>query len=288
MFPSVYLINQRCAIPSKSRRKMRNCLYCNLDITGSVNTRRYCSDECQSSAEKERQRNKVLGVRGGKLCVECNQPLAPHRGNRELTCSPECAKQRINALRKMKGKCCIDGCNNPMKYNGGKYAKLCAAHAWRKKHGKEMVLPIKGWVNKQEGVCSFVPCGRKEKAMGLCASHYEMTRRGEPLRVIQMNPQKRPGSLPIGHRSKTTSGYFRVKTKDGWRYEHIIVMENFLGRPIRKEETVHHVNGDKLDNRIDNLELWSKSHPAGQRVLDKVKWAHEILELYGREFDPRK
>lgn len=34
------------------------------------------------------------------------------------------------------------------------------------------------------------------------------------------------------------------------------------------------------DNRIENLELWSNSHPSGQRVDDKVAWAKKILETY--------
>lgn len=57
-------------------------------------------------------------------------------------------------------------------------------------------------------------------------------------------------------------------------------MERFLERALLPNENVHHKNGNRSDNRIENLELWSKSQPAGQRVIDKIKWAQEILKVY--------
>ena len=58
-------------------------------------------------------------------------------------------------------------------------------------------------------------------------------------------------------------------------------MEKMIGRPLDKFETVHHKNGERQDNRPENLELWSSRNPRGQRIGDKMKFVDEMILQYG-------
>ena len=80
-----------------------------------------------------------------------------------------------------------------------------------------------------------------------------------------------------------SSGYLSKKIDGKNILHHRYIMEQHLGRSLRDRETVHHKNGIRNDNRIENLELWSSSHPSGQRVQDKIEWAVEWLNEYAPE-----
>lgn len=80
-----------------------------------------------------------------------------------------------------------------------------------------------------------------------------------------------------GHTKKRGDGYISVykpdhpyASKDGYVMEHILVMENHIGRYLAKDEVVHHINKNRSDNRLENLQLMTFKEHAGLHM--KERW----------------
>lgn len=66
------------------------------------------------------------------------------------------------------------------------------------------------------------------------------------------------------------NGYIRIRVNNAYIYEHRYVMEKSLGRPLHRQESVHHLNKNKADNRRENLELRDKRDH--DRLETTLRW----------------
>jgi hypothetical protein len=81
-----------------------------------------------------------------------------------------------------------------------------------------------------------------------------------------------PKWVPIGSTHLTGDRqYVMMKVAEGqWRKQHVVFMERKIGRRLEKNEVVHHINGNKHDNRIENLQLMTN------REHGLLHWGHGL------------
>jgi hypothetical protein len=203
--------------------------------------------------------------------------------------------------------CTIEDCEKPTRG----YAKWCDMHKGRiQRHGdpnhqraRRLVTDTEAWCNKGQHMVPHAGFAKGQRMCRECRRVYNANNYSKGLACSGC-------AKPVANTSRTLMcrqcrsqhlrsiakpkryinhyGYVTIHgrydhpnaTARGYLLEHVEVMSQMLGRALLPGENVHHINGVRDDNRPENLELWSRSQPSGQRVADKVEWAKELLSLY--------
>ena len=167
---------------------------------------------------------------------------------------------------------------------------LCQLHKRRIEKGQDVHAPLRARQRAWGDSCSVEACNSPVRSKGFCAPHYTRFLNGFSPKDMA-RPFKGNGAWCDWYSNH--SGYMESQRtnpetkKKEHRLQHRVVMENHVGRKLVKGENVHHLNGNRSDNRISNLEIWNTSQPPGQRIADKLKWAQEIISLYGGEHEDK-
>lgn len=227
-----------------------------------------------------------------QTCEHCEKRFVPRPGGGKKFCSTDCYHEHTKGVRvaeRIDFHCAV--CAKPFQFAPGQLA------AYRKSWGKDpkycsMKCSDTGRKRDSEArKCACPQCGKPVlpqrdergilKRVRFCSNECRKARRQAG--IDRLSP---PEEREITRRVHERSGYVRLRfpNRDGMRQrttaEHRYVMEQNIGRELLPEETVHHINGIRDDNRLENLELFSSRHGPGQRVVDKVEFAIGILRLY--------
>lgn len=186
-------------------------------------------------------------------------------------------------------RCLVSGCGNRPKGRG-----LCDKHYQQWESGRDLGLQVperghdKTSLSYASATCKVIGCSNRPVNKWMCSKHSQQRDAG----IIDEEGNILRAPLPNGRRPlnfrKEISGYILVRAPkehpgsrhDGSIYEHRLVMEKHLGRYLDSEEVVHHLNGVRSDNRIENLQLRRsrEEHGHGHEQLVNADLALSLLE----------
>lgn len=230
-----------------------------------------------------------------KACEECGNTFQPlHKREANRFCSQTCYHTNLTRVGRPHTKAervefkCLQ-CEKPFSFtvgelrayrkNWGKDPKYCCRRCgfdgkmlkdedWQTdcvQCGKRMPIQRRpgGTVNRLRKICSPI-----------CRSEFKKAEQ----RRLREGRTYEPRPARHGYVRLVVQGGYGEPSREILQHRH--VMEQHLGRRLRSKETVHHINGQKTDNRLENLELFDSRHGPGQRVVDQVDWCVKLLAEY--------
>lgn len=213
----------------------RTCPRCNKNFETYFPRQKYCCRECRYGQSK---------------CVVCGKEFIKKGNTSGDYCSPECWYKYYGEHGKKEKICPI--CNKI--FHGGMLT--CS-----KECGTKRVLLLNENRNKECEFCGVKLADNVKPKTRFCSRSCSMYAR---------NYSPTGKSCKDGEKRNHGRGYIIIKISGEWLLEHRYVMEQNLGRKLEKHEKVHHKDGNRKNNNINNLELWKigKKDPPGVRASD--------------------
>lgn len=239
---------------------VKQCEQCGAEMycpPSQAHRRRYCSAECKRLA---------VAARTTRTCARCG---AEHQKSPSIV-GKYCSSLCYQAARLRRTDCAVCG-----KVLVAKQAVYCS---------RECIAV--GRTTLEERPCES--CGKPMKVQP-----HQFGKRRACSRACNDDLKRIKGP---GARLRLATGYISVyypshpnAMKDGRVLEHRLVMEKHIGRYLRRDEEINHINHVRDDNRIENLEIVGR----GQHARESNAWGkkmrqnqRERLAEYERRFGP--
>ncbi len=142
----------------------------------------------------------------------------------------------------------------------------------------ELAIPIstiRYWIKKYQIPFRSVSEGKiAVNKMGYRKPHrgYKMNLTEEQRAKRYKNLQRYVDSITISGISLKPNGYYEITIgPNKYRPLHVVIMEKHIGRHLRSNECVHHINHIKTDNRIENLQLMTRAEHSRLHIKERIK-----------------
>lgn len=188
------------------------------------------------------------------VCEECREEFVARADHEQRFCSRQCAGKHLSKTKRKYEICPICG-KEFVKARGSKM--YCSSECYNIARQK-----------KTELIC--LACGKHFERVNCHIGEHNFCSKEC---VNKWNRENRKGENANGWKGGIhyQDGYIFKKEKDGgYRGEHRILMEEKLGRRLTEQEVVHHIDGNKTNNSLDNLMVMTRAeHALLHRPADK-------------------